>query len=179
MQTVKVRPAISNDIPVLMSLEHGYSTDRVWQMASDKSPDEIRVSFREVRLPRPMRVNYPRDPGDLVEEWTSRTVVMVAELEEALLGYVSLIKGPSTGSAWVTDLVVGRRHRRQGIGNRLLVEACSWSRQRGLSRIYVEMQSKNVPAIRLARKLGFAFAGYSDMYYSNQDIALFFALDLS
>ena len=40
------------------------------------------------------------------------------------------------------------------------------------------MQSKNNPAIRLAQKMGFAFAGYSDRYYRDQDIALFFCLEL-
>jgi hypothetical protein len=31
----------------------------------------------------------------------------------------------------------------------------------------------------LARKLGFAYSGYSDRYYPNEDIALFFYLDLA
>jgi RimJ/RimL family protein N-acetyltransferase len=38
------------------------------------------------------------------------------------------------------------------------------------------MQSKNHPAIAMARKLGFSYAGYSDRYYVDQDIALFFSL---
>jgi RimJ/RimL family protein N-acetyltransferase len=38
------------------------------------------------------------------------------------------------------------------------------------------MQSKNYPAIALARKLGFSYSGYSDRYYADQDIALFFYL---
>ena len=38
-----------------------------------------------------------------------------------------------------------------------------------------EMQSKNYPGISMANKLGYEFCGYSDRYYTNQDIALFFA----
>jgi RimJ/RimL family protein N-acetyltransferase len=37
------------------------------------------------------------------------------------------------------------------------------------------VQSKNVPAIRLAQKSGFEFCGYNDQYYLNKDVALFFA----
>jgi RimJ/RimL family protein N-acetyltransferase len=39
----------------------------------------------------------------------------------------------------------------------------------------MEMQSKNVAAIRLAQKSGFEFCGYNDQYYLNKDVALFFA----
>jgi ribosomal protein S18 acetylase RimI-like enzyme len=39
----------------------------------------------------------------------------------------------------------------------------------------LEMQSKNIPAVHLAMRLGYEFCGYNDHYYSNQDIALFFA----
>jgi ribosomal protein S18 acetylase RimI-like enzyme len=44
--------------------------------------------------------------------------------------------------------------------------------------MFLDMQSKNYPAIRLAQKMGFVFSGYSDHYYPNQDIALFFSLDV-
>jgi RimJ/RimL family protein N-acetyltransferase len=37
------------------------------------------------------------------------------------------------------------------------------------------LQSKNLPAIRLAQKFGYEFCGYNDQYYINQDVALFFA----
>jgi hypothetical protein len=47
-----------------------------------------------------------------------------------------------------------------------------------MSQLFLEMQSKNIPAIRLATKMGSVFSGYSDRYYPNQDIALFFALSL-
>ena len=37
---------------------------------------------------------------------------------------------------------------------------------------------KNYPAICLAQRTGFRYAGYSDLYYPDQDIALFFAVEL-
>lgn len=176
MGNLTVRQAISSDIPDLVKLDHDYSTDHVWQMAVTRNPEEVGVVFREVRLPRPMRVSYPRDPSRLPDEWTRLPALLVAEAGEARLGYLAMNVGPAAGSGWVCDLVVGSSHRRQGIGTQLLTYARDWCRQRRLAAMFLEMQSKNFPAISLARKLGFTYAGYSDRYYPDQDIALFFSL---
>lgn len=178
MEGLSIRQAISSDVPGLISLDHNYSTDHVWQMEYRQTDDEIRAIFREVRLPRPMRVTYPRDPQRLADEWTRRAALLVAELGETRRGYVALVQGTAEATGWVTDLVVGLRDRRQGIATRLLGAAWEWCRQRGMERIFLEMQSKNYPGIRLARKLGFVFCGYSDRFYPNEDIALFFSLEL-
>ena len=37
------------------------------------------------------------------------------------------------------------------------------------------LQSKNDPAIEFCTQLGLGFCGYSDRYFANRDIALFFA----
>jgi ribosomal protein S18 acetylase RimI-like enzyme len=173
-----IRRANSGDIPALMNLDHGYSTDHVWQMSSDRGSDEVGVTFREVRLPRPMRVTYPRDPDRLADEWVLREALLIAEIESEPLGYVSLVHGPAVDSGWIIDLVVSLRCRRQGVATRLIQAAREWCREHGLTKMFIEMQSKNYPAIKLVKKLGFVFAGYSDHYYPEQDIALFFSLEL-
>jgi ribosomal protein S18 acetylase RimI-like enzyme len=178
MEGVTIRPAISSDITDLMALDHDYSTDHVWQMSVSRGAEENGISFREVRLPRPMRVAYPRDPGRLADEWTRQAAMFVAEAGEARIGYLVLILGPATGAGWVTDIVVASRQRRQGVATRLLAAAREWCRQRSLTQMFLEMQSKNFPAISLARKLGFVFSGYSDRFYPDQDIAVFFALEV-
>ncbi|OGO17055.1 MAG: hypothetical protein A2Z14_09095 [Chloroflexi bacterium RBG_16_48_8] len=174
-----IRNATSNDIPWLMKLDHGYSTDHVWQMALRQEADELAISFREVRLPRPMRVSYPRDYMKLDDEWTLRSALFIAERDGVPIGYIAFIEGPSPNSAWVTDLVVSLPERRQGIGSELFRYGLDWCRGRGLARIYVEMQSKNFPGICLSKRLALDFVGYSDNYYPNQDIALFFCFEMS
>lgn len=173
-----IRPAISSDVPTLSGMDHGYSTDHVWQMGYHPQGEEVNVAFREVRLPRPMRVAYPRDPARLSDEWTRAAALLVAETAHGLLGYLNLALGPAPESAWVIDLVIDLPHRRQGVATGLLGVARRWCLDQGIMRMVLEMQSKNYPCIRLARKLGFAFAGYHDRYYPNEDIALFFALKL-
>jgi ribosomal protein S18 acetylase RimI-like enzyme len=178
MTDYTVRRAISTDIPMLVGMDHDYSTDHVWQMAVSSAPDEVGVVFREVRLPRAMRVRYPRDPQRLMDSWSRQGAVWIAEREESRLGYCCLNPGPAEAGLWITDLVVDPAYRRQGVATRLVGAAQADAREQGLERLVLEMQSKNHPGTRLARKLGFAFAGYSDRYYRDQDIALFFVLEL-
>jgi ribosomal-protein-alanine N-acetyltransferase len=178
MLEFSIRKANSGDIPMLIALDHGFSTDHVWQMAIEREDSQIQVTFREVRLPRPMRVAYPREPETLADEWTLHATLLVAEVESIPLGYMTLDQVPARGSGWITDLVVGLPSRRQGVASRLLKAAHEWCRDHELEKMFIEMQSKNYPAINLVRKFGFVFAGYSDHYYPDQDIALFFSLDL-
>jgi GNAT superfamily N-acetyltransferase len=178
MPEVVIRPAVSSDIHELLAFDHSYSTEHVWQMGTEDDPPGVGVTFREVRLPRPMRVTYPRNPQRLANEWTHCVAFLVADLDGARVGYLAMVEGPAPGSGWVTDFAVEKLHRRQGIGSRLLASACAWCNQQGMTRLFMEMQSKNVPAIRLAKKMGFIFAGFSDRYYLDQDIAIFFVHEL-
>jgi ribosomal protein S18 acetylase RimI-like enzyme len=123
-------------------------------------------------------VEYPRPPGQLSQDWTQRTGLLVALLEEAPVGYVALTLDMAPITAWATDLAVIRRLRRQGIGSSLLLAAQEWGESHDCRRLVVEMQPKNYPAIQMAQKLGFDFCGYNDRFYANHDIALFFAKSL-
>jgi len=77
-------------------------------------------------------------------------------------------------TAWMTDVVVSPRFRRQGVGTTLILAAQSWALERSDKRALLEMSSKNNAAVCFARKLGYEFCGYNDLYYEKQDIALFF-----
>lgn len=178
VENTSVRTAISSDIPGLISMDHGYNTDHVWQLSVRNQQSEIGATFREVRLPRPMQVVYPRDPKRLADEWTHLETLLLMEVEEQPAGYLALSDGPAEGSGWITDIVVDLRFRRRGIASKLLAAGKEWCRIRGRRLLYLEMQTKNYPAICLAKRAGFLYAGYSDLYYPDQDIALFFAVEL-
>ena len=175
-EVLKVRPVVSDDVGRFISLDHHTSTDHVWQMGFSQNREEVAVRFNQVRLPRLMRVHYPRDPQWLAEHWRERDLVLVAEYDQQLHGYLALNQGPGPAATWVTDLVVDLASRRRGVATRLLAEARAWSFEHGFHKLVMEMQAKNFPAISLAQKLGFAFSGYSDQYYPDQEIALFFTL---
>lgn len=179
MPEIEIRPAIATDIPQLMTLDHSYSSDYVWQMEIQPEENNISVNFREVRLPRSVRVDYAREVNTLADEWTQRSIILIAVHEGKPCGYISLIQDQAPATTWARDLVVERRLRRQGIGTALVLAAQEWAlRQRNSRQLVLEMQPKNYAAICLAQKIGFDFCGYNDRFYANHDIALFFAKSL-
>jgi ribosomal protein S18 acetylase RimI-like enzyme len=61
------------------------------------------------------------------------------------------------------------------VASALLMAAQNWAAGRSVRRIIMELQSKNLPAIRLSQKFGYDFCGYNDHYYLTQDVVLFFS----
>lgn len=175
MPEIEIRPAIASDIPALIALEHGYSSDHAWQMEFRRQGDQVSITFRQIRLPRSVQVQYPHSPAALADDWQKRDGLLVAVREGEPLGYISLSLQSGQYIARVTDMAVGRRFRRQKIGSALVLAAQDWALQMGSRRLVLEMQPKNYPAIQMARKLGFELCGYQDHYFANQDIALFFS----
>lgn len=173
MPEIEVRPTISSDLPGLIKIDHSVETTHVWQMDSNNDLDQIEVRFREIRLPRAVQLEYPRNPGDLADTWTYKSLFLTAIHQSQPAAYLTIeIKEKHT--ARVTDLVVTERLRRQGVASALLVSARDWARNRGLKKIVLEIQAKNHAAIQLARKLGYEYCGFCDDYFANHDIAVFF-----
>jgi GNAT superfamily N-acetyltransferase len=176
--TLVIRPAELADLDFCLALDPSYSTESVWQMDLHGEDGQMAVAFRTVRLPRSMRVTYPRDRDQLVAEWKRCDGFLVAHQSERIVGYVALSAHAAEDAAWVRDLVVERTLRRQGVGAALLNAAGEWAKSRALRRLLIEIQTKNYPAICFCEKHGLAFCGFNDRYYANQDIAVFFARNL-
>ena len=175
MPEIEIRPAREEDLQALVAIDHSYQSSYVWQMDLNQDDGQISIHFREIRLPRLVNVEYPRNPELLLGDWNNRSGLLVGLLAGAPVGYISLTETMSPATAWVTDLAVAKPVRHQGIATAMILAAQEWASRRENRRMIIEMQSKNLPAIRLALKLGYEFSGYNDRYYSNQDIALFFA----
>ena len=170
-----VRPADLTDLKACLELDHSYVTNHVWQMEESEGDGEVAVIFRTTRLPRSMRVKYPKDYDNLLQSWRRGECFLVAEVDGEVCGYLDMSVQSWHLTGWVDNLAVARDHRRQGIGTALFKRATEWARQHGLKRLMVEIQTKNYPAICFCQKNGLVFCGFNDRYYTNQDIALFFA----
>jgi len=179
LSDLNVRLAVATDIPRLMAMEHATQSDYVWQLDLRRENGHVIAAFREVRLPRPVSVQYPRDPYYLADEWSQRAAVFVALEGDEPSGYICVLEQAQATTVWITDLVVRPSKRRRGIGSVLLSTAQKWAVARNARDIFFEMSSKNHPAIRLAQKSGFEFCGYNDHYYVTQDVALFFGRTLT
>ncbi len=175
MPQIEIRPTTPADIPILVSLEHTFQTSHVWQMERLMDGSEMSITFREVRLPRTVRVEYPYPTSALEKNWMEHAVMLTAVMQDDPVGYLRVNDQLVEDSAWVSAIVVREALRRKGIGTALVMAAQQWAAHRGLRRMILEMQSKNYPAVCFAQKMGYDFCGYNDHYYINQDIGVFFA----
>lgn len=173
MPEIEIRPAIATDIKSLISLDHASQSDYVWQVDIRRSPGDVDVTLREVRLPRTISVHYPRPTQTLVDDWNKSPMLVAVHLNQ-LAGYLRMTDQLVPGTVWMTDLVIEKNYRKKGIATALIIAAHQWALQRGNRRAVMEMPSKNNAAIKLAQKLGYEFCGYNDQYYVSRDVALFF-----
>jgi GNAT superfamily N-acetyltransferase len=179
MPEIEIRPASIEDLAYLAKIEHTYQSLYVWQMDRSIEDGQIIVNFRQTRLPRPVRVEYISALPLLDEEnWPRYQAVLVATISQVPVGFIGLSCQFEPRTLWVTDCVVREDMRRKGIGSTLLLAAQEWGAEHNFRKSIIEMQSKNHPAIQMARKLGYEFCGYNDHYFANQDIALFFSRSL-
>jgi GNAT superfamily N-acetyltransferase len=174
MPEVQIRPAVATDISILVKIDHSCQTDYVWQMDVQREEGQLGAIFREIRLPHSISVPYPRVVSALPDSWNRRAGMFVALTGGQVIGYIRMSDLILPHMAWMTDIVVSPRFRRQGVATALILAAQSWAVDRKDNRALMEMSTKNNPMIYLARKLGYEFCGYNDLYYETQDIALFF-----
>ena len=178
MPEIQVRPIRLDDHEQLQAIDHYYQTDHVWQMERKLENKKITISFREIRLPRSVLIEYPKTLDSMVDDWDRKSTMFVAFYEEELCGYLRITENLSTEISWVTDLVVQTNYRRHGVAANLIFNSLKRSADLEKSRITIETTSKNHPAISLFKKLGFDFCGYNDQYYDSNNVALFFGRDL-
>src|SRR5512135_2258849 len=120
MTQVIIRPALATDLPRCLKLDPSFVTDQVWQMDSRVLEGHISISFRATRLPREMRVTYPRDPRLLTAGWQSCDGMLIADQPDGLAGYAAMTKQVPQSTVWLNDLVIAKDIRRTGVGGKLL-----------------------------------------------------------
>jgi ribosomal protein S18 acetylase RimI-like enzyme len=174
MAEVEIRPAVSTDITILEGFDHTCETTHVWQFNHQVSRDRVVYDLREVRLPRVLRLEYPRRASSLKDTWTQHSLFLVARSEGELVGYLILDQEPDLDSAVIRDIVVDLPYRRQGIATALILAAKEWLIKIGVTRLVFEVPAKNHPMIELMRKLHINFMGLTDNYYANHDCAFFY-----
>ena len=175
MSEIQIRPTVATDLSRLMGMDHSITSEAVWQLEFRRDNGQVSTTFREVRLPRAIQVAYPHNHFSLADDWIKRSMMYTAVVGAEPVGYVSLLERGSASTVWIMDLVVEVSKRRHGVASALLVAGQAWAESRAHRRLIFEVQSKNVPGIRLAQKSGFEFCGYNDHYYLNKDVALYFA----
>ena len=175
MPEIEIRTATTDDIESLSLFEHSYSSDYVWQMGLEVNEDTAITSFRRTRLPRRVLVPYPRQKEEIFKDIDQVDAFLVAVLEQRSVGYIKVLVEEDSGTVMISDLVVSAPMRRQGIASGLIYAAMDFTSFRQYFALMLEVQSKNDPAICMAKKLGLKYCGYRDLYFHNREMALFFS----
>lgn len=172
-----VRDAVASDIDACIALDHGYTTEHVWQMTIMPEQNGFAVRFRKERLPRPIEATYEANKQRLQAALPSDTCYLILQQKtepHAVIGYLTMQHDLINNVAVVQDVVVDTAYRRLKLGSRLLSIARRWALEHEAEQLIVETQTKNYPSIAFCQRQGLTFCGFNDQYYRNQDIAIFF-----
>jgi RimJ/RimL family protein N-acetyltransferase len=104
------------------------------------------------------------------------SIILVAEENEALAGYLIAIGGAARKNKHSAYIVIGilQEHQGKGIGTALFHELEDWALQNGLHRLELTVITENIAAIALYEKAGFQQEGvkrdslYMDGKYVNE-----------
>ncbi len=171
-----IRDGYERDIEYCLLLDHSYRTQTAWQMRFHSDGDQFEIRFHPERLPRDLETVWTPGEQRLLASLPPEHCLLIAANSNTgeLLGYLALHADPVHNIARLHDLVVTRPWRRNGIGTRLLQVGRQWARERQLLRLLAEVRTRNFPAIRFFQRAGLTFSGYSDHYFPQHEIAVFF-----
>lgn len=100
---------------------------------------------------------------------------IVAKIDEEIVGFSGIID--TVDQMEITNIVVKKNMRQKGIGNLLLKELILLSK--GKNNIFLEVNAKNINAIKLYEKNGFKNCGIRKKYYDGTDDAILMKLELN
>lgn len=100
----------------------------------------------------------------------------VAKQENEIVGFAGILL--IIDEVNIMNIVVKKGKRKLGIGSLLLEEIIKYSKIYNATSITLEVNEKNIPAIKLYEKYGFKQVGFRKKYYNNEDNAILMDLVL-
>jgi ribosomal-protein-alanine acetyltransferase len=115
------------------------------------------------------KYNLSKRQLQYLQQQRETAVFLVAEKDGQIVGEgIALLRHhKQTVSGRTYSLAVDPAFRGQGIGEKLMKELVEQLRGRGARRIYLEVESTNVAAVRLYERLGFRGIGALPDYYGD------------
>lgn len=101
---------------------------------------------------------------------------IIAKIDSQIVGFAGVID--TVDQLEITNIVVKKDFRKNGIGNKLLLELINIAKESNKKEIILEVNSNNLSAIKLYEKNGFKNIGFRKKYYNNTDDANIMILKL-
>ncbi len=102
---------------------------------------------------------------------------IIAKLENKIVGFAGMID--TIDQMEITNIVVKKDYRKNGIGNILLNKLISLAKGNKKTEIILEVNENNISAIKLYEKNGFKKCGLRKRYYNNTDNAIIMNLKIN
>ena len=109
--------------------------------------------------------SLPWSENAIRESMEQKTVFLVAEKEDEIIGYMGLTMVLDEG--YVTNVAVTKNSRKTGVGTLLMNKAIDLAFLKGLSFISLEVRASNENAISLYERLNFKSEGIRKNFYDN------------
>ena len=107
------------------------------------------------------------DPGAGFDDYLAlpdRVITWVAAEGDSIVGLAGLLWADEEST--IEPVVVERRHRRTGVGRRLIETAIDESRRRGAKYVNIKPVARNATAIQTFHELGFRTLGHLQLFMS-------------
>jgi ribosomal protein S18 acetylase RimI-like enzyme len=150
IRLVKIRIAVLKDLPYILKLE---------KRNGEPTSEDLHALFE-------------------VENPNEKVGFFVAEESGEIVGYSRMHIYKWNNSALITTVLVDVKHRRRGIGTRLLRTMEDFARESKARVLMTDVSPDNVPALQLDFKNGFEICGYNDKIYQDGKTALYLAKEL-
>ena len=150
-----IRPADPRDAAQLVALAEAVGSEPEGWLISDSRWRSVGDERRYLRAVR-------KHPD---------AAVFVAELDDRIVGRLSVARDPHPASRHVADLglMVAASHRRRGIGRALLLAAEEWARGSAISKLELHVFPHNEPAVALYEDAGYEREGFRRRHYRRPD----------
>jgi len=100
-----------------------------------------------------------------------------ATINNEIIGFAGIWK--AVDDIHITNIVTKKNYRRKGVASNLLIELINLSKlEKGIYSITLEVNCKNIPAIKLYEKHGFRNVGLRKKYYNNTYDAIIMTKEL-
>lgn len=101
---------------------------------------------------------------------------LVADEDSKVVGYINISYFEDTAN--ILKIAVDKDERKKGIGFSLLEESIKLLKEKGVCKLFLEVESENLPAIGLYNKFNFKNIRTRKNYYKNGGDAIEMMLDL-
>jgi ribosomal protein S18 acetylase RimI-like enzyme len=142
--------------------------------------EEGRISYTPVSVPAYDK-RYTSEHADYTRYLDDPDkTIFFAYLDGQLAGQI-ILRQNWNNFAYIEDITVDVKFRRQGIGKILISQAIDWAKRKKLPGLMLETQNNNLNACRFYERLGFQLAGFDRLLYqglqpNTEEIALFWYL---